>query len=388
VRAGEGRVAADVPGPAGRHPVPRTFGRIFARLDPVEFPRRFLAWVGAMVPDTVGQVVALRGKTLRRSHDRANGKAAPHMVSAWACGSGLVRGPLAVDDTSNALTALPALLRLLALDGATVTIDALGCQTAIAAQIVAQGAEYALALKDNHPTLHAEVAEVFADARATTFAAYAPADHDAWRTTEKDHGRIETRRFWTSSDPAIRTYLNQGDAWAGLRAIGLAERERRVGTTVTVETRHYLLSGAGGAAAFGHAARRHWGIEIVQTQMTKTGVLPTRASRDDVANLDLVVGHHHAVDEQFDELSPLDEGGACEARLDPVAKLLSPLHLGRHIHMACRLGFQVLVLLRQALVLLRHLAAPSLILGERHHPAQIRLGQPLQLLVEAHLSSA
>ncbi len=189
-----------------------TFGRIFARLDPVEFRRCFLAWVRAMVPDTVGQVVALDGKTLRRSHDRPNGKAALHMVSAWACGNGLVLGQLAVDDKSNEITALPALLRLLALDGATVTIDALGCQTAIAAQIVAQGAEYALALKGNHPTLHAEVAEVFADARATTFAAYAPADHEAWRTIEKGHGRIETRRYWTISDPETIAYLNQGDA--------------------------------------------------------------------------------------------------------------------------------------------------------------------------------
>src|SRR3954447_4051718 len=107
-----------------------TFGRVFARLDPGEFQRCFLAWVGAEVPDTVGQVVALDGKTLRRSHDRANGKAALHMVSAWACGSGLVLGQLAVDDKSNEITALPTLLRLLALDGATVTIDAMGCQTA------------------------------------------------------------------------------------------------------------------------------------------------------------------------------------------------------------------------------------------------------------------
>jgi predicted transposase YbfD/YdcC len=238
-----------------------TFGRVFARLDPVEFQRCFLAWVGAMVPDTVGQVVALDGKTLRRSHDRSNGKAALHLVSAWACGSGLVLGQLAVADKSNEIAAIPALLRLLALDGATVTIDALGCQTAIAAQIVAQGAGYALALKDNHPTLHAEVAEEFAAAHATAFADYAAADHDTWRTVEKDHGRLETRRYWTISDPATIAHLNRGNAWAGLRAIGLVERERRVGTTVTVETRHYLLSGAGGAAAFGRAVRSHWGIE-------------------------------------------------------------------------------------------------------------------------------
>jgi predicted transposase YbfD/YdcC len=238
-----------------------TFGRVFARLDPAEFQHCFLNWVRAVVPDTAGQVVALDGKALRRSHDRANGKAALHMVSAWACGSGLVLGQMAVDDKSNEIVAIPALLRLLALEGATVTIDAMGCQTAIAAQIVARGADYALALKDNHPTLHAEVADAFAHARATAFADYAPADHDHWATIEQDHGRLEKRRHWTLRDPDLIAYLNRGDAWVGLRAIGLVERERRVGTTVSVETRHYLLSTAGTAAAFGRAIRSHWGIE-------------------------------------------------------------------------------------------------------------------------------
>ncbi len=238
-----------------------TFGRVFARLDPAEFRRCFLAWVRAVVPETAGQVVALDGKTLRRAHDRANGKAALHLVSAWASGSGLVLGQLAVEGKSNELVAIPALLRLLNVEGATVTIDAMGCQTAIAAQVVGQGADYALALKGNHPTLHAEVAAAFAAARATGFADYAPADHDRCETVEKDHGRRETRRYWTIRDPALIAYLNQGGAWAGLGAIGLVESVRRVGETVTTEARHYLLSGAGEAAAFAHAVRSHWGIE-------------------------------------------------------------------------------------------------------------------------------
>ncbi len=238
-----------------------TFGRVFARLDPAEFRRCFLAWVGAVVPDTIGQVVALDGKTLRRSHDRSNGKAALHLVSAWACGSGLVLGQAAVDDKSNAIVAIPALLRLLDLRGATVTIDAMGCQAAIAAQIAARGADDALALKDNHPTLHAEVADAFARARATGFADHAPADHTYYETVEQGHGRVETRRHWTLRDPELLAYLNQGGAWAGLRAVGLVERERRIGEAVTVEARHYLLSGSGDAAAFGRAIRSHWGIE-------------------------------------------------------------------------------------------------------------------------------
>jgi len=156
-----------------------TFGRVFARLDPAEFRRCFRAWARAVAPPTDDEVVAIDGETPRRSHDRANGRAALHPVSAWACGSGLALGQVAVDDKSDEIVALPALLRLPDLGGCTVTIDALGCQTAIAARIVAQGGDYAPRLKDNHPTLHAEVAATFAAARAAAFGDYADADRDA-----------------------------------------------------------------------------------------------------------------------------------------------------------------------------------------------------------------
>ena len=126
-----------------------TFGRVFARLDPEEFRRCLLDWVRAVVGTPGAQVVAVDGKTLRGSHDRAAGTAALHLVSAWATESGLVLGQVATDAKSNEITAIPALLRLLDLEGATVTIDAMGCQTAIAAQLVEQGADYVLALKSN-----------------------------------------------------------------------------------------------------------------------------------------------------------------------------------------------------------------------------------------------
>jgi predicted transposase YbfD/YdcC len=172
-----------------------------------------------------------------------------------------VLGPVAVDDKSNEITAIPVLLRLLDLAGCTVTIDAMGCQTAIAAQIVEQGGDYVLALKDNQPTLHEEVRHTFAQARADGFAVYAPADYDHARTVDSDHGRVEIRRHWTLHDPELLAHLDPEGRWAQLRGIGLVEAERQVGETVTVEQRHYLLSAPLSAAALGRAVRGHWGIE-------------------------------------------------------------------------------------------------------------------------------
>jgi hypothetical protein len=169
-----------------------TFDRVFRRLDPEAFARCFLAWVQHLREATHGEVIAVDGKTLRHSFDRASGKAAIHMVSAWATQNRLVLGQVKVDDKSNEITAIPALLALLDLNGCLVTIDAMGCQKAIARQIVAQGGDYVLALKENQPTLSADVAEFFAEARATPGAGTAPG---FYRTVDGDHGRIETRRY-------------------------------------------------------------------------------------------------------------------------------------------------------------------------------------------------
>ena len=238
-----------------------TFGRVFARLDPDAFERCFLAWVQAVVGEPAAQVVALDGKTLRRSHDRRAGKGALHMVSAWATANRLVLGQVAVDAKSNEITAIPALLKLLALEGCTVTIDAMGCQTAIARQIRARGADYVLALKDNHPTLCAEVAATFSLARGDGFADLDVAHHAYLQTIDKGHGRLELRRYWTISDPAILAALNPAGAWTDLRSIGMVEAERRIGSKVTVETRYYLASLRGDVAPFAHAVRDHWGVE-------------------------------------------------------------------------------------------------------------------------------
>jgi predicted transposase YbfD/YdcC len=237
-----------------------TFGRVFARLDPVAFQRCFLNWVKTVAPTTTGQV-AIDGKTLHGSQDRTNGKAALHLVSAWAANNGLVLGQVAVDAKSNEITAIPALLELLALEGCTVTIDAMGCQRAIADQIVRQGADYVLALKANQGTMYDEVQATFALAQATDGADLVAASHDRLRTVEKNHGRLEIRQIWTITDPTILTYLNPTGAWSKLQSIGMVTAERRIGTDVTTETRYYLSSQATGAAALGQAVRTHWEIE-------------------------------------------------------------------------------------------------------------------------------
>ena len=229
------------------------------------FGAAFVAWVRAVAPQTAEHrpagTRAIDGKTLRRSHGRAKGKAALHLVSAWADASGLVLGQLAVDDKSNAITAIPALLQLLDVRGCTGTIDAMGCQTAIARRIVAQGGNDVLAPKNNHPTLHDDVQAIFAEARATAFAGLAPQHHSAAKTVGKDHGRLEIRRPWTRTDPAILAYLDEAGRWAGLGGIGLVEAERRIGDQRSVEVRHYLLGAPLDAATFGHVIRCHWGIE-------------------------------------------------------------------------------------------------------------------------------
>ena len=238
-----------------------TFGRVFARLDPAEFQRCFVAWVQAVAPATAGQVVAVDGKTLRRSHDRRHGQAALHLVSAWATHSGLVLGQEATRAKSNEITAIPRLLQLLALTDCVVTIDAMGCQTAIAAQIRAQQADYVLALKDNHPKLHAAVAAAFADARAAGPGDWTPTEQDVVRTLGKDHGRVELRRYWTLSDPELLAYLDPPGAWVGLRTLVQVEAERRIAGTVTTDTRYFLSSLPSDARVLGQAVRRHWQVE-------------------------------------------------------------------------------------------------------------------------------
>jgi predicted transposase YbfD/YdcC len=201
--------------------------------------------------------VALDGKTLRRSHDRTNGKAAIQLVSAWSVANRLVLGQVQVDAQSNEITALPVLIKLLDLRGCLVTIDAAGCQRATAAAVVEQGGDYVLALKGNQGTLHQEVADLFALAQRTEFRGIA---HTTYETVEKGHGRIEERRWWTIDDPEQVAYLNPTAAWRKLTSVTMVEAERIVGDTSSRETRYYIAS-VTGARTVGEAARAQWQIE-------------------------------------------------------------------------------------------------------------------------------
>jgi predicted transposase YbfD/YdcC len=235
-----------------------TFGRVFARLDPEQFHTCFMNWIMAASELTNGQVIAIDGKTLRRSHDKILGKGAIVMVSAWATANHLVLGQVKVDDKSNEITAVPELLRALDISGCIITTDAMGCQKEIASLIVAGKGDYVLALKDNHPLLSENVQLLFKDLEDSRFKAY---DYDVAQTVEKGHGRLETRQCWTISDPAVLRGLRGTQDWEGLRCVAKVRARRTVGDKTTVEDRYYLSSLDGQAQQLLMATRTHWGIE-------------------------------------------------------------------------------------------------------------------------------
>jgi predicted transposase YbfD/YdcC len=235
-----------------------TFGRVFGALDPEQFQSCFLNWISAVSEITQGQVIALDGKTLRRSHDKTLGKKAIVMVSAWATANGLVLGQRKVDEKSNEITAIPELLQALEISGCIITIDAMGCQKEIAADVVAQDADYVLALKENHGNLYEDVELLFDDLEESQFSAY---EYDCERTVNKGHGRIEIRQCWTISDPDVLRYLRGTKDWEKLTSVVKVQAERRTTQKTTIEDRYYLSSLAGDAQKLLDATRTHWGIE-------------------------------------------------------------------------------------------------------------------------------
>jgi predicted transposase YbfD/YdcC len=232
-----------------------TFERVFARLRPEPLQQVFLNWVQAVFAVSGGQLIAVDGKTLRGSYERGGKQGMIHMVSAWATQNRLVLGQRKVHEKSNEITAIPDLLAVLDLAGAVVSIDAMGCQTAIAHQIVEQQGDYVLALKGNQGNLHEDVAQLFDQARQHCFRGL---EHDYYETQEQGHGRVETRRYWVMGQTE---YLMGAENWAKLTTIGCVESQRQVGAKITCETRYYLLSLPLHAQRFAQAVRGHWGIE-------------------------------------------------------------------------------------------------------------------------------
>ena len=214
-----------------------------------------MAWVADLREDTP-DLIAIDGKTSRRSHDRAKARAPLHMVSAWASRQRLVLGQEAVDEKSNEIIAIPLLLERLELTGALVTIDAMGTQTKIAETIVRRGGDYLLALKDNWPVLRADVETFFADPQAEGC--------ESFQTTDADHGRIEQRHHvvchdvdWLISD---RRYAGE-PRFPHLAMIAMVQSETRRGDKIEKERRYYLCSARLSAEDFARAVRAHWGIE-------------------------------------------------------------------------------------------------------------------------------
>ena len=241
-----------------RHGIPSadTFRRVLSAVDPKAFNACFIAWVQALSVGTSGKLIAIDGKTVRHSFDRATGQKALHVVSAWIAENRLTLGQIATEEKSNEITAIPQLLEMLDIRGATITVDAMGCQKAIAEKVIDQGADYIMGLKGNQGTAHKEVEEFFTDALAKDFK---DVEHTFHETVDgSEHGRLEVRRAWASNELGWFADLPK---WKGLRSIIMIESERTVGAAASIERRYYWSSHVVDAKTFAEMIRGHWGIE-------------------------------------------------------------------------------------------------------------------------------
>jgi predicted transposase YbfD/YdcC len=234
-----------------------TFRRVFEFIDPEALHQCFVRWVKTLVTNMGGEIVPIDGKTLRGSYDRNQGKSALHVISAWASEQRLVLAQLKVEDKSNEITAIPALLELLDLAGCIVTIDAMGTQTEIAQKIIHKKADYVLALKANHPTLYHQVKQWFEQAQAQDFDGI---DVSYDKRIEKAHHRTEIREVWSVPVSALGN-LYQPHPWVGLQTVVMVIRVRHLWNKTTREVQFYLTSLASDAQLLGRVIRKHWGIE-------------------------------------------------------------------------------------------------------------------------------
>lgn len=231
-------------------PAHDTFGRLFARLDPRGFQNFFAQWVRDIVDSLKGKTVGLDGKTLRGSQDRINGKSPVHMISAWVSEIHLVLGQLKTHDKSNEITAIPELIKTLSLEGAVVTIDAMGCQKKITQTIIEAKADYVIQVKENQQRLYQDIALFLQDA--------ANGGCQSFETIDGDHGRIETRQYFTTSDI---DWMADKDLWSGIKTIAKVIRQREVNGKTSTENAYFISSLDNHAPTIAKAIREHWGIE-------------------------------------------------------------------------------------------------------------------------------
>lgn len=243
------------------HGVPAhdTIGRILSLIKPAQFQKALLAWISELRQDSKGDgpiVVPIDGKTVRGSYTDADKSNALHIVSAWATDHGLTLGQVAVDSKSNEITAVPELLDMLELEGTIVTLDAMGCQKAIAKKIIDGNGDYTFAVKDNHPKLSEAIADAFNEAYETGLV---ESGFRSKTVREKGHGRIEERSYCVASLPESMKAL--ASAWPGLKSIGQAINSTIVGDKESNEVRYYISSRLPRVSEFSSSVRKHWGIE-------------------------------------------------------------------------------------------------------------------------------
>lgn len=235
-----------------------TFGRVFAKIDAQQFQLAFYEWVWAVNDIIQGQIINLDGKQLRGSKDKVLGKRAIYMVSAWAEEHELVLGQRKVDEKSNEITAIPELLKMLALSGCIVTIDAIGTQTNIAQTIIAAQADYVLSVKENQGNLFEDISVLFAVDQVQNFK-YASFEYE--KTTNKGHGRIDVRECWSTSNPEYLNLIRNVQNWMGLKSIAMIVCTRIIENKETKHVRFYISSLPSNAKRILETVRKHWSIE-------------------------------------------------------------------------------------------------------------------------------
>ena len=242
-----------------------TFWRVFRALDPVQFERCFRTWMAAAIELHPGEVIAIDGKTLRRSYENCPKQGPIQLVSAWATENNVVLGQLRIDEKDNEIVAVPQLLEQLDVAGCLVTTDAMSCQVKTAQRILERQGDYLLALKENQPGLYGDVSLLFDDLAASDYRAY-PFSQD--KSVDNGHGRIETRRIWVIDDPQVLKMLPNAERWPQLRSLIKIESQRILTAGPlekrgerSVYCRYYISSATASATFFNAAVRKHWQIE-------------------------------------------------------------------------------------------------------------------------------